>query len=107
MLYNPTGEGGHGGGGVAAPVASNILTEALPYFEIVKDNITEEDIKKDVEVPNFIGLTYKEAKKLAKECGLNLICRNQENEYQEEYLIQNQVPGKGVKIVEGGGIVIE
>ena len=107
VLYNPTGEGGHGGGGVAAPVASNILKEALPYFEIVKDNISEEDIKKDVEVPNVVGLTYKEAKKLVKEIGLNLICRNQENEYQEEYIIQNQVPGKGVKILEGGGIVIE
>ncbi len=32
-LYNPTGEGGHGGGGVAAPVAGQIFSEILPYLE--------------------------------------------------------------------------
>ena len=31
-LYNPTGEGGHQGGGVAAPVAGQILGEVLPYI---------------------------------------------------------------------------
>ncbi len=33
VLYNPTGEGGHQGGAVAAPVAGNILSEVLPYLE--------------------------------------------------------------------------
>ncbi len=33
-LYNPTGEGGHQGGGVAAPVAGKIFKELLPYLEI-------------------------------------------------------------------------
>ena len=32
-LYNPTGEGGHQGGGVAAPVAGKIFSEILPYLE--------------------------------------------------------------------------
>ena len=31
-LYNPTGEGGHQGGGVAAPVGGQILREVLPYL---------------------------------------------------------------------------
>ena len=31
-LYNPTGEGGHQGGGVAAPVGGQIFSEALPYL---------------------------------------------------------------------------
>ena len=31
-LYNPTGEGGHQGGGVAAPVGGAILSEVLPYL---------------------------------------------------------------------------
>ena len=34
-LYNPTGEGGHQGGGVAAPVAGKIFSEVLPYLEII------------------------------------------------------------------------
>ncbi len=33
-LYNPTGEGGHQGGGVAAPVAGNILKEIINYLEL-------------------------------------------------------------------------
>ena len=32
-LYNPTGEGGHQGGGVAAPIAGQVLGEVLPYLE--------------------------------------------------------------------------
>ena len=35
-LYNPTGEGGHQGGGVAAPVGGKILSEVLPYLETLK-----------------------------------------------------------------------
>ena len=33
-LYNPTGEGGHQGGGVAAPLGGQILNEVLPYLGI-------------------------------------------------------------------------
>ena len=34
-LYNPTGEGGHQGGGVAAPVGGKILSEVLPYLDSI------------------------------------------------------------------------
>ena len=37
-LYNPTGEGGHQGGSVAAPVGGKIFTEVLPYLEINQGN---------------------------------------------------------------------
>ena len=37
-LYNPTGEGGHQGGGVAAPVGGQIFSEVLPYLKIQKSN---------------------------------------------------------------------
>ena len=33
-LYNPTGEAGHQGGTVAAPVAGKILNEVISYLEI-------------------------------------------------------------------------
>ena len=42
VLYNPTGEGGHQGGGVAAPIGSQVLGEVLPYLEVQKDNTSEE-----------------------------------------------------------------
>ena len=36
-LYNPTGEGGHQGGGVAAPVGGKILSEVLTYLDSKAD----------------------------------------------------------------------
>ena len=43
-LYNPTGEGGHQGGGVAAPIGSQVLGEVLPYLEVQKE--TNNDYEK-------------------------------------------------------------
>lgn len=42
-LYNPTGKGGHQGGGVAAPVGGQVFSEVLPYLEInqIKNNESE------------------------------------------------------------------
>lgn len=107
VMYNPTGEGGHGGGGVAAPVASQILTEVLPYLEVSKDNVSSEDIKVNVEVPNVIGLTYKEAEKTLKDAGLEITLRNEETEVPDDYVISNQVPNSGVQILEGGSVIVE
>ena len=38
-LYNPTGEGGHQGGGVAAPIGAQVLGEILPYLEVQKEKL--------------------------------------------------------------------
>ncbi len=43
-LYNPTGEGGHQGGGVAAPVAGKILNEVIQYLGIEATEEIEENI---------------------------------------------------------------
>ncbi len=92
---------------MAAPVASKILTEALPYLDISKDNISSEDIKVNVEVPNVIGLTYKEAEKVLKDAGLEITLRNEETEVANEFTISNQVPNSGVQILEGGSVIVE
>lgn len=107
VMYNPTGEGGHGGGGVAAPVASQILTEVLPYLEVSKDNISSEDIKMNVDVPNVVGLTYKEAKRALRDVGLEITLRNEETEVSDDYVISKQVPNSGVQILEGGSVIVE
>lgn len=107
VMYNPTGEGGHGGGGVAAPVASQILTEVLPYLEVSKDNISSEDIKMNVDVPNVVGLTYKEAKRALRDVGLEITLRNEETEVSDDYVISKQVPNSGVQILEGGNVIVE
>ena len=40
-LYNPTGEGGHQGGGVAAPVAGKVFKELLDYLDIEKTDLED------------------------------------------------------------------
>ena len=96
MLYNPTGEGGHQGGGVAAPIASQILGEVLPYLEVTKSNVEDKTIMQ-VEMPEVIGKTQKEAKKILEELGL---------EYEidtdnMEAIIKEQLPKKGIQIKQG------
>ena len=109
VLYNPTGEGGHGGGGVAAPVASKVLAEVLPYLEVSQDNIIKEDVKMMVEVPNIVGMNFKDAKKLLYDSGLEICLRNdvEENMVEDDFVISSQVPSSGVQILEGGKIIVE
>ena len=107
-LYNPTGEGGHQGGGVAAPIASQVLGEVLPYLEIKKDNQDEEE-KGEVEVPNLIGLTRKEAKKTLEEEGLLIETKEslKTNLDDEDEKIKSQLPKAGIKIKQGSTVYVD
>ena len=105
-LYNPTGEGGHQGGGVAAPIGSQVLGEVLPYLEVKKDNLTEEDIRAEIEVPNVIGLTISEAKKSLEEVGLEINYEESKEDISGK-IITNQVPLSGIRIYEGTKIMVE
>lgn len=107
-LYNPTGEGGHQGGGVAAPIGSQIFGEVLPYLEVVKDNKTEEQVKNDVQVPNIEGKSIKEAESILKENNLKLVINNeQEGIDKENTIIKEQTPKAGVKVKEEANIYVE
>ena len=107
-LYNPTGEGGHQGGGVAAPVASQVLGEVLPYLEVQKE-IMEGEENLDVEMPDLIGLTIKEAKEKLKELNLELEYDDVEDEEikESETTITDQLPKKGVKIREKNKVIVK
>lgn len=106
-LYNPTGEGGHQGGGVAAPIASQVLGEVLPYLEVKKDNEKEEDAKNKVAVPNLEGMTIGEAKKVLKDLNLNLEYNEENTENEEERVITEQVPVSGVEVLEESSIIVK
>lgn len=106
-LYNPTGEGGHQGGGVAAPIGSQVLSEVLPYLEVKKDNESEEDIKEEIEMPKITGMTVKEAEKILKEIGLNMQMNVSEEEInKEEAIIKEQLPMNGIKIYKGSNVSV-
>ncbi len=106
-LYNPTGEGGHQGGGVAAPVGGQVLSEVLPYLEVNKDNESDENVINKVNVPDLEGLTVKEAKEQLKELNLNIQCSEDETEDSEEHVIQEQIPVSGVEVFEGSTIIVK
>lgn len=100
-LYNPTGEGGHQGGGVAAPVAGKIFSEVLPYLEIPKEGEEEKPMAK---VPNLIGKTLSEAKKILKESNLQI--KIDENEEFGDKLITKQIPEKDISVEEESYVIV-
>ena len=101
VLYNPTGEGGHQGGGVAAPIASQILGEVLPYLEVKKSNI-EDETNIQVEMPELTGITLKEAKQILEELGLEYEIDTNDM----EAIITKQLPKKGIQINQGTKVVL-
>lgn len=106
-LYNPTGEGGHQGGGVAAPIGAQIFGEVLPYLEVRKDNQTEEEQEKEIEVPNIEGKTIKEAESILKENNLKLVINNEQEEMDKEnILVKEQTPKPSIKVKEGSNVYI-
>lgn len=107
-LYNPTGEAGHQGGVVAAPVGGQVLSEVLPYLELTKDNETEETQRKQIEVPNIEGMTVTEATKKLKEVNLSLqIQEEPENLDKDIAIITEQLPKQGISVYEGSKIIIK
>ena len=98
-LYNPTGEGGHQGGAVAAPVAGQILGELLPYLELKEDNEETKVNKEVVVVPDVKYKTLKEAEDILKKSGLKIKCDiNEEEIKKEEKVISSQIPSSGISI---------
>ena len=104
-LYNPTGEGGHQGGGVAAPIGGKIFSEILPYLEVSQGNQEEIEVVNQVKVPELTGINIKEAKQLAKENNINLVIENEPEELDEENtIIKEQTPKAGITINEGTNV---
>ena len=107
-LYNPTGEGGHQGGGVAAPVGGQIFSEILPYLEVNKEVLEEDEeaIIAQVQVPDIMGKTLEEAKQILKENNLEMYLENEEIDMENTY-VKNQIPSSGITVNEQSKVVIE
>ena len=106
-LYNPTGEGGHQGGGVAAPIGSQILSEVLPYLELKRDKEEELDPVTEVTVPNITNMNVKDAEKVLKDLGLQMSINVEEGIDISEMIITNQTPKEGITINSGTKIYCE
>ena len=92
---------------MAAPIASQVLGEVLPYLEVNKDNESEEDVVNKVNVPDLEGLTIKEAKQTLKELNLNIQFGIEGLEENDESIIQEQIPVGGVEVFEQSTIIVK
>ncbi len=107
-LYNPTGEGGHQGGGVAAPVGGQIFSEILPYLDVVQGNQDEVEPKEEVVVPDIIGMSINQAQKVLKENGLEIkLTEDDESINKNETIVKSQIPSAGIKVFKNNNIFVE
>ncbi|MGL5677287.1 MAG: penicillin-binding transpeptidase domain-containing protein [Cellulosilyticaceae bacterium] len=91
------------GGAVAGPVMKEVLGNAIPYLEIEpiyteKEQALEE--VQQVEVPAFEGLTVEDARKLAKELGVQIETIGEGSE------VLRQLPSSGEKMNKTSKILL-
>ena len=102
-LYDPRGES-HEGGQIAAPVISQILSEALPYMGIPSDNSTTKNNSNEEEkgttLPDVKNKTLAEAKSILETAGFKV------NSYASgnDSIIKDQMP-KGGAYLQKNSIV--
>ena len=107
-LYNPTGEGGHQGGGVAAPVGGQVLSEILPYLEINQGNQEEVEKVEEIQTPDLVGETIEAAEKIAQENSVELVIENEtENLDKQSITVKEQTPKAGITIKKGSKIYLK
>lgn len=107
-LYNPTGEGGHQGGGVAAPVGGQVFSEILPYLEVTQGNQNEVETVEQIQVPNVQGLSIKDAEKVVKELGLEINIENDSEDIDKENtVVTEQTPKEGITVNKGSKVYIK
>ena len=106
-LYNPTGEGGHQGGGVAAPVGGQILSEVLPYLEVNKTGEGVEVVE-EVQTPDVLGKSLAEAEKILKENGLEEVYEMDSEEIDKENTyVEEQTPKAGITVNKGSKVYLK
>lgn len=95
------------GGGVAAPIGSQILSEVLPYLELEKDKEEELEQVTEVTVPNITNMSVKDAERTLKDLGLQMRINVEEGIDISEMIITNQTPKEGITINSGTTIYCE
>ena len=106
-LYNPTGEGGHQGGGVAAPVGGQIFSEILPYLEVNQTGEGEEVVEQ-IQTPDVLGKSLKEAESILKENDLEAVYETDSEEIDKENTyVEEQTPKAGITVNKGSKIYLK
>lgn len=106
VLYKPEGAAGHQGGQTAGPVASQIMSEVLPYLGIPTNDTKVETTttSTSIAVQDVTNKTVAEAKKVLKESGFNVSVSSSGDE--NNTLVSEQVPKSGIYLEEGSTIYL-
>lgn len=107
VVYNPATENPYGSR-IAAPIASNILTDLMPYLGIASGNSdTSSTTATSAKTTKLIDVTNKtltEAKKTLENLGYNVIAAETPN--ANTVLVTEQVPAKEETVLEGSTVVL-
>ena len=107
-MYNPTGEGGHQGGGIAEPVGGQIFSEILPYLQVSQGNTEEVENIEQIQMPDVLGKTIEEAEKILKENGLEVVLENADETIDKKNVyVKEQMPNAGITVNKGSKIYIK
>ena len=84
----------------------------MPYLEVSQGNQDEIEAIEEVNVPNVIGLSIKEAEKILKDAGLELSFEgiteeNEETLDKENAIVKEQTPTEGITINKGNKIFVK
>lgn len=103
VLYNTPSSNSHGST-VAAPVASKILTETLPYLGITSDEAKISSNNNSSAIPNVVNKTVTEAEKILKNAGFNAIisCKGDKN----STLVTTQVPPAQLNLLKDSVVLL-
>lgn len=104
ILYKPEGAAGHQGGQTAGPVASQIMSEVLPYLGIPTTDSTVETTSSSIAVQDVTDKTITEAKKILKESGFKVSVHS--NVDEDTTVVKEQVPKSGIYLEEGSTIYL-
>ena len=87
------------GGNMAAPVASEIMAEILPYLGIEPTYSAEEMVGRDARVPSLVGMTTDEAKKKLSEIGFSVRVIGKEEKVTDQTPVGGAIVPNNAEII--------
>ena len=101
-LHDPSGTAS--GGSMAAPAASQILTEVLPYLGVPSDDLSSEE-SNEIETTTLVDVrnkTVAEAQRIIEDAGFNCNISGDDT----SVLVTDQVPKPGTPLVDGAYVYL-
>lgn len=95
VLYNP--KGNHQGGTIAAPVASQILSEVLPHLGITSTSVSEPD-ESLTTLPDVTSKTLTEARQILEKSGFKVLLKANPD---SDGIVASQFPRSGLALQSG------